>query len=94
MEDPVPDHLPAGIDPSALAWRPPSELGADPPAGRAGRDRPDGDIEVAVAPRAGGGNWVLLRVAGDPAGRILVYDDHEWECFLDGARNGEFGLPG
>jgi hypothetical protein len=21
---------------------------------------------------------------------VLVYDRHEWECFLDGARNGEF----
>jgi len=31
-----------------------------------------------------------MRVAGDPAGRILVYDRHEWECFLDGVRNGEF----
>jgi hypothetical protein len=34
--------------------------------------------------------WVLMRVAGDPAGRVLVYDRHEWECFLDGAREGEF----
>ena len=34
--------------------------------------------------------WVLLRVAGDPDGRVLVFDRHEWECFLDGARNGEF----
>ena len=31
-----------------------------------------------------------MRVAGDPDGRILVYDRHEWECFLDGARGGEF----
>ena len=34
--------------------------------------------------------WVLMRVAGDPEGRILVFDRHEWECFLDGARKGEF----
>jgi len=34
--------------------------------------------------------WVLLRVAGDPEQRVLVFDRHEWECFLDGARNGEF----
>jgi Domain of unknown function (DUF397) len=34
--------------------------------------------------------WVLLRVAGDPDQRVLVFDRHEWECFLDGARNGEF----
>jgi hypothetical protein len=35
-------------------------------------------------------DWVLLRVAGDPAGRVLVYDRNEWECFLDGVGRGEF----
>ena len=52
----------------------------------------------AAAPRAPAGSpppqapaeWVLLRVAGDPDQRVLVFDRHEWECFLDGARNGEF----
>jgi hypothetical protein len=34
--------------------------------------------------------WVLMRVAGDPEQRVLVFDRHEWECFLDGARHGEF----
>ncbi len=34
--------------------------------------------------------WVLMRVAGDPAGRVLTYDRHEWECFLDGVKKGEF----
>ena len=34
--------------------------------------------------------WVLMRVAGDPEQRVLVFDRHEWECFLDGARSGEF----
>src|SRR6266446_708540 len=42
-------------------------------------------------------DWVLLRVAGDPVGRVLVYDRNEWLCFLDGAVGGEFdwrqGLP-
>jgi hypothetical protein len=42
-------------------------------------------IEVAFA-----GDWVLLRVTDDPAGRVLVFDEFEWECFLDGAKNGEF----
>jgi Domain of unknown function (DUF397) len=37
-----------------------------------------------------GQEWVLMRVTGDPAGRVLVYDRHEWECFLEGARDGEF----
>jgi hypothetical protein len=56
----------------------------------------DGAIEVAFVPAsaaaeaAPGTEWVLMRVAGDPEGRILVYDRHEWECFLDGARGGEF----
>ncbi len=36
------------------------------------------------------GDWILMRVAGDPARRVLVFDRNEWECFLDGARNGEF----
>jgi Domain of unknown function (DUF397) len=54
----------------------------------------EGSIEVAIvhvpepAPQAG--DWVLMRVAGDPASRVLVYDRHEWECFLDGVRKGEF----
>ena len=57
----------------------------------------DGTIEVAMVTRPGqpGVEWVLMRVAGDLAGRVLVYDRHEWECFLDGVRNGEFddGAP-
>jgi hypothetical protein len=32
-----------------------------------------------------------MRVAGDQAGRILLFDRNEWVCFIDGARNGEFG---
>ena len=31
-----------------------------------------------------------MRVAADPDGRVLVFDRNEWECFLDGARKGEF----
>jgi hypothetical protein len=38
-------------------------------------------------------DWVLLRVCGDPAGRVLVYDRNEWTCFLDGAGHGEFDWP-
>lgn len=34
--------------------------------------------------------WVLMRVSGDPEGRVLVYDHAEWEAFLDGAKKGEF----
>ncbi len=64
-----------GIDVDAQQWR------------RSGTG--DGAVEIAFVP-ARGEDWVLLRVAGDPQGRVLVYDRHEWECFLDGARNGEF----
>jgi Domain of unknown function (DUF397) len=64
-----------GIDADAQTWR------------RSG-DGP-GAIEVAFV-TAHEGLWVLMRVAGDAAGRVLVYDRHEWECFLDGAKKGEF----
>jgi hypothetical protein len=67
-----------GIDLAAQVWR------------RSGQG--DGAIEVAFAhaPASGFGRWVLMRVTGDPEQRVLVFDRHEWECFLDGARNGEF----
>ena len=64
-----------------------ADLGIDPAAlewQRSGDG--DGSIEIAFPL----GDWVLMRVAGDPAGRILVFDRNEWECFIDGARNGEF----
>lgn len=64
-----------GVDPAGLAWQ------------RSGAG--DGSIEVAFA-AAHGEDWVLMRVAGDAANRILVFDRNEWDCFLDGARNGEF----
>ncbi len=71
-----------GIDPAAEAWH------------RSGHG--DGAIEIAFVPTTRGSvpqdraEWVLMRVAGDPQRRVLVFDRHEWECFLDGARNGEF----
>lgn len=70
-----------GIDLAAQAWH------------RSGHG--DGTIEVAFTraghPHAGDrAEWVLMRVAGDPDQRVLVFDRHEWECFLDGARAGEF----
>jgi hypothetical protein len=51
-----------------------------------------GAIEIAFvqAPAPDPEDWVLMRVAGDAEGRVLVFDRHEWECFLDGARKGEF----
>jgi hypothetical protein len=66
-----------GIDVAAQAWQ------------RSGAG--DGAIEIAFV-RAGrpAAEWVLMRVAGDAERRVLVFDRHEWECFLDGVRNGEF----
>jgi hypothetical protein len=73
---PTTDEL--GIDLAALAWE------------RSGAG--DGSIEIAfpLNGRWVRGDWVLMRVAGDAAERILVFDRNEWECFIDGARNGEF----
>jgi Domain of unknown function (DUF397) len=75
-----------GIDPAAQAWH------------RSGHG--DGTIEIAFVPATRGSvppdparylaQWILMRVTGDPEQRVLVFDRHEWECFLDGARNGEF----
>jgi hypothetical protein len=32
--------------------------------------------------------WVLVRLQGKPD--VQVYSEHEWNCFLDGVRRGEF----
>jgi hypothetical protein len=67
-----------GIDAGAQAWQ------------RSGDG--EGAVEIAFVPEPAGAGpqWVLMRVAGDPEGRVLVYDRNEWECFLDGVRAGEF----
>jgi hypothetical protein len=64
-----------GLDPAAQRWQRSGEV--------------EGAIEVAFVV-ALDERWVLLRVVGDREGRVLVYDRHEWECFLDGAKKGEF----
>ena len=67
-----------GIDLADLAWE------------RSGEG--DGSIEIAfpLSIRWARGDWVLMRLAGDATARVLVFDRNEWECFIDGARNGEF----
>jgi hypothetical protein len=67
----------AAFDLSSLTWK------------RSGGD--DGSIEVAFA-EAVGQEWVLIRVVGG-AQEPSVFDHHEWRCFLDGARKGEFDPP-
>lgn len=44
-----------------------------------------GCVEVANL-----GTHVAMRDSKDPDGPALVFTPHEWDCFLDGAINGEF----
>lgn len=72
---PKPTVSDLGIDADSLSWE------------RSGAG--DGSLEVAMPEGPWErGDWVLVRVAG--AGLVSVFDRFEWECFLDGARNGEF----
>ena len=70
----------------------PAPASADAPA-PASADTPapaSADTPATALASADAQEWVLMRVAGDPEQRVLVFDRHEWECFLDGARSGEF----
>lgn len=60
---------------------------ADPAKARPAKADPAAADRADPADRA---EWVLMRVTDDPEQRVLVFDRHEWECFLDGARKGEF----
>jgi Domain of unknown function (DUF397) len=82
VRQPKPTVSSLGMDLAELTWQR-SGVGA-------------GSLEVAfvggqAGPAGPGADWVLLRVTGDPAGRVLIYDRVEWMCFLDGAGRGEFG---
>jgi hypothetical protein len=46
----------------------------------------DGCVEVAPLQTGG----VAVRDSKDPSGPVLLYTPHEWACFLDGAKKGEF----
>ncbi|MFA1548968.1 DUF397 domain-containing protein [Actinomadura chokoriensis] len=60
-----------------------AELGVEPDAlGWLRSESDEGAIEVAFV-----GEWTLLRTSGE---LISVFDEHEWACFLDGAKKGEF----
>lgn len=74
-EQPKPSVEQLGIDPGTLDWR------------RSGAA--DGtQIEIAFTSGAPP-DWVLMRTR-PPAGPVLVFTRFEWECFLDGVKNGEF----
>jgi Domain of unknown function (DUF397) len=82
-----------GIDPAAQVWHRSGRGGGAIEvafARAAGPHAADRANQAARANHPDPAEWVLLRVAGDPEQRVLVFDRHEWECFLDGARNGEF----
>ena len=86
-----------GIDLAAQVWhRSGRGAGAIEVAFARAAQEPAGSASGAPGPaadradRADRAEWVLMRVVGDPDQRVLVFDRHEWECFLDGARNGEF----
>lgn len=67
-----------GIDLSAQEWL------------RAGTGTGCVEVSFPQAPGYAHGDLVLIRVSGDPDERVLAFDRNEWDCFLDGARNGEF----
>jgi hypothetical protein len=48
-----------------------------------------GCVEIAHLPEGG----VAVRDTKDRAKTAHVFNRHEWECFLIGAKNGEFDLP-
>jgi len=48
-----------------------------------------GCVEIAHLPDGG----VAVRDSKDRGKTPHVFNRHEWECFLIGAKNGEFGLP-
>lgn len=77
--EPKPTVETLAIDLEKLAWRP-AEAGGE------------GAFEIAFA-EALDQRWVLMRVVGDPDELVTVYTPYEWECFLDGAKAGEFGDP-
>lgn len=71
---PMPEQL--GISVDALQWQ---------------HSGPDGSSAIEVAfTWAAGQQWALMRVSGDPDQRVLLFSRLEWDCFLDGARKGEF----
>jgi hypothetical protein len=63
---------------SELTWR------------KARKSSSDGSGCVEVADLPGGGRAV--RDSKNPSDGMLSFTAHEWDCFLDGAKKGEFDL--
>jgi hypothetical protein len=68
-----------GIDLADVDWR--------------GSGHGPGAIQVAFV-SAAGADWVLLRSQESAGGLVSVFTIFEWECFLDGAKKGEFDDAG
>ncbi|MGH3277680.1 MAG: hypothetical protein ACRDNW_00890 [Trebonia sp.] len=64
-----------GIDAATVEWK--------------GSGEGPGTVQIAFV-SARGTDWVLLRVREDPGGLVSVFTRFEWECFLNGAKKGEF----
>jgi hypothetical protein len=70
---------PAGPDPLAqAAWRKATASDAN-----------SGCVEIAFFADGGVG----VRDSKDPSKISLAFTAHEWACFLNGAKSGEFDLP-
>jgi Domain of unknown function (DUF397) len=78
-----------GVDISALSWQRSGDTAGCLEVAFVGAPRDSAVGETGTGGDSGA-TWVLMRVADDPEGRVLVYDRNEWECFLDGVRCGEF----
>lgn len=64
-----------GIDPTSLEW--------------IGSGEGPRTLQVAFV-SAHGADWVLLRSQESADSLVSVFTIFEWECFLDGAKKGEF----
>jgi hypothetical protein len=47
-------------------------------------------VEVRPGLHRSGGDCVFVRDSKDKSGPVLVFTAHEWACFLDAVRKGEF----
>jgi hypothetical protein len=65
------------VDLSRAVWRTSSAGGTDA----------ENCVQVAFLDEA-----ILLRDARDPDGPVLVFNQAEWDAFVDGAKDGEFDL--
>lgn len=57
---------------------------------RASNDSNGGCVRVNMARK--GDDMIGLQDSKQPGAGTMVYSTHEWACFLDGAKGGEFDL--